>query len=236
MQNISTLWPHLAPFWPYFAPFGQCSPCTHVFASCVRVRARIFTKIFVWVFYYHTSLSLKFHTDPSICCGDIFSDTRYFKVLIRQGATFKTISFPNFPNLKLIRNIFKHFFKRFLKHFERSLKHLQISFKYPLYMLETCFKHIGAPLKHSWDTLETSLNYSWKHIWNIFETSLRHPWKILKTSFKHPWNILETSSKHSWNILEILFISLDALSDSTINSYTGCFIANTTKVFSYNFS
>ena len=85
MQKISTLWPHLAPFWPYLAPFGQCSPCAHVFASCVRVRARIFTKIFVWVFYYHISLSFKFHTDTSFCCGDIFSDTRYFKVPIRQG-------------------------------------------------------------------------------------------------------------------------------------------------------
>ena len=87
MQKISTLWPHLAPFWPYLAPFGQCSPCAHVFASCVRVRARIFTKIFVWVFYYHISLSFKFHTDPSFCCGDIFSDTRYFKVPIRQGGS-----------------------------------------------------------------------------------------------------------------------------------------------------
>ena len=72
MQKISTLWPHLAPFWPYLAPFGQCGPCAHVFASCARVRARIFTKIFVWVFYYHISLSFKFHTDPSFCCGDIF--------------------------------------------------------------------------------------------------------------------------------------------------------------------
>ena len=85
MQKISTLWPHLAPFWPRLAPFGQYGPCAHVFASCARVRARIFTKIFVWVFYYHISLSFKFHTDPSFCCGDIFSDTRYFKVPIRQG-------------------------------------------------------------------------------------------------------------------------------------------------------
>ena len=83
MQKISTLWPHLAPFWPRLAPFGQYGPCAHVFASCARVHARIFTKIFVWVFYYHISLSFKFHTDPSFCCGDIFSDTsisRYFKV------------------------------------------------------------------------------------------------------------------------------------------------------------
>ena len=72
MQKISTLWPHLAPFWPRLAPFGQYGPCAHVFASCARVRAQIFTKIFVWVFYYHISLSFKFHTDPSFCCGDIF--------------------------------------------------------------------------------------------------------------------------------------------------------------------
>ena len=85
MQKISTLWPHLAPFWPYLTSFGQCGPCANIFASCARVRARIFTKMFVWVFYYHISLSFKFHTDPSFCCGDIFSDTRYFKVPIRQG-------------------------------------------------------------------------------------------------------------------------------------------------------
>ena len=85
MQKISTVWPYLAPFWPYLAPFGQCGPCAHVFTSWARVREQIFTKFFVWVFYYHISLSFKFHTDPSFCCGDIFSDTRYFKVPIHQG-------------------------------------------------------------------------------------------------------------------------------------------------------
>ena len=79
------IWPPFGPIWPRLAKYGQCA---HVFASCARMRARIFTKNFVLVFYYHKSLSFKFHTDMSFCCGDIFSDTRYFKVPIPQGVIF----------------------------------------------------------------------------------------------------------------------------------------------------
>ena len=77
------------------ALFGHCGLCAHVFALCTRVRARIFTKIIVWVFYYHISLNFKFHTDQSFSCGDIFSDTRYFKVPIRQGVLNKHYFLPN---------------------------------------------------------------------------------------------------------------------------------------------
>ena len=45
--------------------------CARVYNSCTCVRTRIFTKIFVGVHYWHKNLSLKFHKDPSFCCGDI---------------------------------------------------------------------------------------------------------------------------------------------------------------------
>ena len=63
------IWPPFGPIWPRLANVAHT--CTF-FASCVRVRARILTKIYVWVFYYYISLSFKFHTDPSFGCGDIF--------------------------------------------------------------------------------------------------------------------------------------------------------------------
>ena len=43
----------------------------HVFASYVRVRARIIMKINILVDRYTDSLSFKFYEDPSIGCGEI---------------------------------------------------------------------------------------------------------------------------------------------------------------------
>ena len=43
----------------------------HVFASYVRVRARIIRKINKLVDIYTDSLSLKFYEDPLIGCGEI---------------------------------------------------------------------------------------------------------------------------------------------------------------------
>ena len=43
----------------------------HVYASCARVWARIFTKFFFVVDYYLMNLSFKFHRDQSFCCRDI---------------------------------------------------------------------------------------------------------------------------------------------------------------------
>ena len=43
----------------------------HVYASCARVCARIYTKIFVVVLYYLMNLRFKFHKDRSFRCRDI---------------------------------------------------------------------------------------------------------------------------------------------------------------------
>ena len=43
----------------------------HVYASCARVWARIFTKFYFVVHYYLMNLSFKFHKDRSFHCGDI---------------------------------------------------------------------------------------------------------------------------------------------------------------------
>ena len=45
--------------------------CAHVFASCVLMYARIFTKIHMITRYYLMNKSLKFHKDRSFRCGDI---------------------------------------------------------------------------------------------------------------------------------------------------------------------
>ena len=43
----------------------------HVYASCARVCARIFTKNFLIILYYLINESIKFHKDRSFRCGDI---------------------------------------------------------------------------------------------------------------------------------------------------------------------
>ena len=43
----------------------------HVYASCARMCARIFTKNMLMIIYYLMNRSLKFHKDRSFCCGDI---------------------------------------------------------------------------------------------------------------------------------------------------------------------
>ena len=43
----------------------------HVYVSCVRVSARIFTKNVLIILYYLINISLKFHKDWSFCCGNI---------------------------------------------------------------------------------------------------------------------------------------------------------------------
>ena len=51
----------------------------YIFALCVRVRGRILTKIILVVPYFVMNLSLKFHEDPSIRCGDIYKIVRTSK-------------------------------------------------------------------------------------------------------------------------------------------------------------
>ena len=43
----------------------------HVYASCARVYARIFTKINLTILYYLMNKSLKFHKDGRLRCRDI---------------------------------------------------------------------------------------------------------------------------------------------------------------------
>ena len=50
---------------------GGETTCSYVYASCARVRARIFTKKNLVVLYNLTYLSFKFHKDRSVRCGDI---------------------------------------------------------------------------------------------------------------------------------------------------------------------
>ena len=54
-----------------FLNFSATSERMHVFASYVRVRARIIMKIKSLVDMYTDSLSLKFHEDPFSGCGGI---------------------------------------------------------------------------------------------------------------------------------------------------------------------
>ena len=51
----------------------------HIYASCVRVCARIFTKNLLIIFYYLMNISLKFYKDPSFRCGDICKTVLTFK-------------------------------------------------------------------------------------------------------------------------------------------------------------
>ena len=43
----------------------------HVYASCARMYARIFTKNLLMILYYLLNRSLKFHKDRRFCCRDI---------------------------------------------------------------------------------------------------------------------------------------------------------------------
>ena len=45
--------------------------CTHIYALCTHAFTQNFTKIVLIVHYYDMTLSLKFHKDPSFCCGGI---------------------------------------------------------------------------------------------------------------------------------------------------------------------
>ena len=51
----------------------------YIYASCVRVCARIFTKNLLIIFYYLMNISLKFYKDPSFRCGDICKTVLTFK-------------------------------------------------------------------------------------------------------------------------------------------------------------
>ena len=51
--------------------FSRQNARAHVYASCARVCARIFTKNLVIILYYLMNKSLKFHKDRSFRCGDI---------------------------------------------------------------------------------------------------------------------------------------------------------------------
>ena len=51
----------------------------HIYASCVCVCARIFTKNLLIIFYCLMNICLKFHKDQSFYCGDIYKTTLTFK-------------------------------------------------------------------------------------------------------------------------------------------------------------
>ena len=51
----------------------------YIYASCVCVCARIFTKNLLIILYYLMNISLKFHKDPSFRCGDICKMVLTFK-------------------------------------------------------------------------------------------------------------------------------------------------------------
>ena len=51
----------------------------HIYASCVRVCAQIFTKNLLIIYYYLMNISLKFYNDPSFRCGDICKTVLTFK-------------------------------------------------------------------------------------------------------------------------------------------------------------
>ena len=51
----------------------------HIYASCVRVCAQIFTKNLLIIYYYLMNISLKFYKDPSFLCGDICKTVLTFK-------------------------------------------------------------------------------------------------------------------------------------------------------------
>ena len=50
----------------------------HVFTSCARMCARIFTKSSLLFLDYAMNLSLKFHKDQSFACGDIYKTKLMF--------------------------------------------------------------------------------------------------------------------------------------------------------------
>ena len=51
----------------------------HVYASCARICAGIFTKKYLMILYYLIKISLKFHKDLSFRCGDICKTILTFK-------------------------------------------------------------------------------------------------------------------------------------------------------------
>ena len=51
----------------------------HVYVSCSRVSARIFTKNYLRILYYLMKISLKFHKNLSFRCGDISKTILTFK-------------------------------------------------------------------------------------------------------------------------------------------------------------
>ena len=51
----------------------------HIYASCARVFAGIFTKNLLIILYYLMNRSLKFHKDRSFRCGDICKTVLPFK-------------------------------------------------------------------------------------------------------------------------------------------------------------
>ena len=51
----------------------------HIYASCVRVCALIFTKNLLIICYYLMNIRLEFYKDPSFRCGDICKTVLTFK-------------------------------------------------------------------------------------------------------------------------------------------------------------
>ena len=51
----------------------------HIYASCMCVCARIFTKNLLIILYCLMNISLKFHKDRSFCCRDICKTVLTFK-------------------------------------------------------------------------------------------------------------------------------------------------------------
>ena len=75
----------------------------HVYASCVRMCARIFIKNYLIIFYYLMNKSLKFHKDRSFRCWDICKTILTF-VLFLIFYVFSAFSKFEHQNSKNIEN------------------------------------------------------------------------------------------------------------------------------------
>ena len=85
------------------AHFVATKRCAHVYASCVRVYARIFTKNHLIILYYLMNKSLKFHKEWSFRCGDICKTILTF-VLFLIFYVFSAFSKFEHQNSKNIEN------------------------------------------------------------------------------------------------------------------------------------
>ena len=80
---------------------------THIYPSCARVFAWIFTKIFLMILNYLINISLKFHKDRSFHCGDICKTILTFKnhQFSMYFAYFHSYAPPKLSRISIYRKI-----------------------------------------------------------------------------------------------------------------------------------